>query len=58
VFPRPVPRQLSCRRDRLRLLCPDRIGIGTFVSTLARSASQTQLIGFFVNPPLAMLSGR
>lgn len=33
------------------------IGIGTFVSTLARSASQTQLISFFVNPPLAMLSG-
>jgi len=33
------------------------IGLGTFVSTLARSANQTQLIGFFVNPPLAMLSG-
>jgi ABC-2 type transport system permease protein len=33
------------------------IGIGTFVSTLARSANQTQLISFFVNPPLAMLSG-
>ncbi len=33
------------------------IGIGTFVSTLARSASQTQLISFFINPPLAMLSG-
>lgn len=33
------------------------IGIGTFVSTFARSANQTQLIGFFVNPPLAMLSG-
>jgi ABC-2 type transport system permease protein len=33
------------------------IGIGTFLSTLARSANQTQLIGFFVNPPLAMLSG-
>jgi ABC-2 type transport system permease protein len=33
------------------------IGLGTFVSTLARSANQTQLISFFVNPPLAMLSG-
>jgi ABC-2 type transport system permease protein len=33
------------------------IGIGTFVSTFARSANQTQLISFFVNPPLAMLSG-
>jgi drug efflux transport system permease protein len=33
------------------------IGLGTFISTFARSANQTQLIGFFVNPPLAMLSG-
>jgi ABC-2 type transport system permease protein len=33
------------------------IGIGTFVSTFARSANQTQLISFFVNPPLALLSG-
>ena len=33
------------------------IGLGTLVSTFARSASQTQLIGFFINPPLAMLSG-
>lgn len=33
------------------------IGIGTLVSTLAQSANQTQLISFFVNPPLAMLSG-
>lgn len=33
------------------------IGLGTFVSTLARSANQTQLISFFINPPLAMLSG-
>src|SRR5262249_11532957 len=31
------------------------IGLGTFVSTLARSANQTQLIGFFINPPLASL---
>jgi drug efflux transport system permease protein len=33
------------------------IGLGTFISTFARSASQTQLISFFINPPLAMLSG-
>jgi ABC-2 type transport system permease protein len=33
------------------------IGLGTFISTFARSANQTQLISFFVNPPLAMLSG-
>ena len=33
------------------------IGLGTFISTLVRSANQTQLISFFSNPPLAMLSG-
>jgi ABC-2 type transport system permease protein len=33
------------------------IGLGTFISTFARSASQAQLISFFINPPLAMLSG-
>jgi len=33
------------------------IGLGTLVSTFARSASQTQLISFFINPPLALLSG-
>ena len=33
------------------------IGVGTFISTLSRSANQALLIGFFVNPPLAMLSG-
>ena len=33
------------------------IGLGTFTSTLARSANQTQLISFFINPPLAMFSG-
>ncbi len=33
------------------------IGIGTFVSTLARSANQSQLMMFFVNPPLTSLSG-
>jgi ABC-2 type transport system permease protein len=33
------------------------IGIGTFLSTLARSATQSQLMLFFVNPPLMALSG-
>jgi ABC-2 type transport system permease protein len=33
------------------------IGIGTFISTLARSATQGQLMMFFVNPPLTALSG-
>jgi ABC-2 type transport system permease protein len=33
------------------------IGIGTFVSTLSRSANQAQLMLFFVNPPLTSLSG-
>jgi ABC-2 type transport system permease protein len=33
------------------------ISIGTLVSTLARSATQAQLMSFFVNPPLAVLSG-
>ncbi len=33
------------------------IGLGTLVSTFVRSANQTQLISFFINPPLAMLSG-
>jgi ABC-2 type transport system permease protein len=33
------------------------IGIGTLIATLARSANQTILISFFVNPPLASLSG-
>jgi len=33
------------------------IGVGTLISTFARSANQTLLISFFVNPPIAMLSG-
>jgi ABC-2 type transport system permease protein len=33
------------------------IGLGTFISTFARSSNQTLLISFFVNPPLAALSG-
>jgi ABC-2 type transport system permease protein len=33
------------------------IGIGTFIATFTRSQQQAQLLGFFVNPPLALLSG-
>ena len=33
------------------------IGIGTFLATFTRSAYQTQLASFFINPPLAFLSG-
>jgi ABC-2 type transport system permease protein len=33
------------------------IGIGTFVATYTKSAQQAQLMAFFVNPPLASLSG-
>jgi len=33
------------------------VSIGTFVATMARSATQAQLMLFFVNPPLMALSG-
>jgi ABC-2 type transport system permease protein len=33
------------------------IGIGTFIATFTTSARQAQLMAFFVNPPLASLSG-
>jgi ABC-2 type transport system permease protein len=33
------------------------IGIGTFIATFTKSAQQSQLTAFFVNPPLATLSG-
>lgn len=33
------------------------IGIGTIIATFTRSQQQAQLMGFFVNPPLAMLAG-
>ena len=33
------------------------IGIGTFIGTFTKSAQQAQLMAFFVNPPLASLSG-
>lgn len=33
------------------------IGIGTFIATFTKSAEQAQLSSFFVNPPIASLSG-
>ena len=33
------------------------IGIGTFLATFTRSAYQAQVASFFINPPLAFLSG-
>lgn len=33
------------------------IGIGTLISTFVDSQQQAQLMGFFINPPLVMLSG-
>lgn len=33
------------------------IGLGTFLATFSRSQQQAQLMSFFVNPPIAMLSG-
>jgi len=39
----------------LCLLCG--IGIGTFIATFTKTAQQSQLMSFFVNPPLASLSG-
>jgi ABC-2 type transport system permease protein len=33
------------------------IGIGTFVATFTKSSQQSQLTAFFINPPMATLSG-
>jgi ABC-2 type transport system permease protein len=33
------------------------IGIGTLVATFVRSQQQAQLMSFFINPPLVLLSG-
>lgn len=33
------------------------IGIGTIIATFTRSQQQAQLLGFFITPPLSMLSG-
>ena len=33
------------------------VGLGTFIATFTKSQQQAQLLSFFVNPPLALLSG-
>jgi ABC-2 type transport system permease protein len=33
------------------------IGMGTFLATFSKSQQQAQLMSFFINPPLALLSG-
>ncbi|MBL8171949.1 MAG: ABC transporter permease [Acidobacteria bacterium] len=33
------------------------VGLGTFLATFSRSLQQAQLLSFFVNPPIAMISG-
>lgn len=33
------------------------IGLGTFIATFTRNATQAQLLSIFFNPPIAMLSG-
>lgn len=33
------------------------VGIGTFLATFSKSQQQAQLMAFFINPPLSMLSG-
>ncbi|NOT60347.1 MAG: ABC transporter permease [Acidobacteria bacterium] len=33
------------------------IGLGTFLATFSKSQQQAQLMSFFVNPPLALMSG-
>jgi ABC-2 type transport system permease protein len=33
------------------------VGVGAFIATLSGSQQQAQLMGFFANPPLALLSG-
>lgn len=48
-------RVLLCSAGALCVLAG--IGIGTLIATFSKSQQQAQLIGFFVNPPLAMLAG-
>lgn len=33
------------------------IGLGTFLATFSKSQQQAQLLSFFINPPIALLSG-
>jgi ABC-2 type transport system permease protein len=57
VFHVPIRGSLALLWAGAALCVLSGIGIGTFIATFTRSAQQAQLMAFFVNPPLASLSG-
>jgi drug efflux transport system permease protein len=57
VFHVPVRGSLTIVIAGAALCVLSGIGIGTFIATFSKSAQQSQLMAFFVNPPLAVLSG-
>ena len=57
VFNVPVRGSLSLIFLAAALCVMCGIGIGTFVATFTKNATQAQLLSFFINPPIAMLSG-
>ncbi|HKS08770.1 MAG TPA: ABC transporter permease [Pyrinomonadaceae bacterium] len=57
VFGVPVRGSLALLYASGMLCVLSGIGIGTIIATFTRSQQQAQLMSFFVNPPLSMLSG-
>jgi ABC-2 type transport system permease protein len=57
VFHVPIRGSLALLLTGAALTVLSGIGIGTFIATFTKSAQQAQLMSFFVNPPLASLSG-
>ncbi|PWT95379.1 MAG: ABC transporter permease [Blastocatellia bacterium] len=57
VFDLPVRGSLLLLYGAGMLCVLSGIGIGTMIATFTRSQQQAQLLGFFVTPPLSMLSG-
>ncbi len=57
VFHVPIHGSLALVWSGAALCVLSGIGIGTFIATVTKSAQQAQLMSFFVNPPIAMLSG-
>ena len=57
VFDLPVRGSLLLLYGSGMLCVLSGIGIGTMIATFTRSQQQAQLLGFFVTPPLSMLSG-
>ena len=57
VFSVPVRGSLALifLASALCVLCG--IGLGTFIATFTKNATQAQLLSIFFNPPIAMLSG-